>query len=315
MTHRSPSLTTPTRARRLAVRATACLGASALAAGSLVLAVAAPAGAAAPLLKSANIPSYGGVLENGASRSLYLLSTEKGSKLHCTGSCASIWIPVVVKSSVKKVTVAATVKGKIGFVKRNGSTKQVTFNTYPVYTYTGDTGPNQSMGEGIAADGGVWHLLHASAKTAGSTSYATTLSAANIPSTSYKGVLVNSSSHSLYVLSAEKGATLKCTSSCLQIWPPLLVPASTTSVSLGGGVDGTIGFVARGAMKQVTFNSYPVYTYSGDSTTLEACGQGVSSFGGTWSLTDAAATTPGSTQVATASGGCGASYGYTASPR
>jgi predicted lipoprotein with Yx(FWY)xxD motif len=315
MTLRSTSVTTSSAARRLAGRATACLGAGALAAGSLVLATAGTAAAAAPLLKSANIPNYAGVLENGSSHSLYLLSTEKGSKLHCTGPCTSTWIPVVVKSSVKKVMVASAVKGKIGFVKRSATTRQVTFNSYPVYTYTGDTGPNQSTGEGVAADGGVWHLLHASSKSAGATSYATTLSAANIPSTSYKGVLVNISSHSLYVLSAERGTTLKCTASCLAIWPPLLVAASTTKVSLGGGVDGTIGFVARGAMKQVTFNSYPVYTYSGDSTSLESCGQGVSSYGGNWSLTDAAATSPNTTQVTTATGGCNASYGYTGSPR
>jgi predicted lipoprotein with Yx(FWY)xxD motif len=309
MTLRSTS-SSPSGARHLAVRALACLGAGALAAGSLVLATVDAAGAAAPPLKSANIPDYAGVLENSSSHSLYLLSTEKGSKLHCTGACASIWIPLVVRTSVKKVTAASAVKGKIGFVKRTSSSKQVTFNTYPVYTYTGDTGPNQSTGEGVAADGGVWHLLHASSKSAGSTPYATTLNAANIPATSYKGVLVNSSSHSLYVLSAEKGTTLKCTASCLKIWPPLLVTASTTKISLGGGVDGTIGFVARGAMKQVTFNSYPVYAYTGDNTAVESCGQGLSSYGGTWSLTNAAATTPTATPVTTATGGCGTSYGY-----
>jgi predicted lipoprotein with Yx(FWY)xxD motif len=315
MTLRSSHSTPATHASRLTVRATACLGAGALAAASLVLAGAGPAAAATPLLKSANIPNYVGVLENSASRSLYLLSTEKGSKIHCTAACAATWIPLVVKSSVKSVSIAKGVKGKIGFVKRTAKAKQVTFNTYPVYAYTGDSGPNQSNGEGFAADGGVWHLLHAATKSTGATPYAPMLNAANIPTTSYKGVLVNGSSHSLYVLSAEKGTTLKCTGACLTTWPPLLVTSATTSVSLGAGVAGTIGFVARGSMKQVTFNSYPVYAYSGDAAATEACGQGIAADGGTWSLTNASATTANATQVVTASGGCGGTYGYTRSSR
>lgn len=315
MPFRSTHSTPTTRPGHRAARAAACLGAGALAAVSLVLAGAGPAAAATPLLKSANIPNYPGVLENSASRSLYLLSAEKGAKLHCTGACAATWIPLVVKSSVTSVAVAKTVKGKIGFVRRTATTKQVTVNAYPVYSYTGDTGPSESLGEGIAADGGVWHLLHAASRSPGATPYATILGAASLPTTTYKGVLVNGSSRSLYVLSAEKGATLRCTSACLATWPPLLVTSATTSVSLGAGVAGTIGFVARGSMKQVTFNSYPVYTYSGDAAAKEACGQGIAADGGTWSLTNASATTADATQVTTASGGCGGSYGYTRSPR
>ncbi len=159
-----PSRTATRRPR--AARLTACLGASANAAASLVLAGAGPAGAASPLLKAGNVPNYRGVVEDSASRSLYLLSTEKGAKLHCTGACSSIWTPLVVRSSVRRIAVGEGVKGKIGFVRRTATTKQVTLNTYPVYTYTGDAGPNRSNGEGVAADGGVWHLLHASAASA-----------------------------------------------------------------------------------------------------------------------------------------------------
>ncbi len=316
MTTRSTQSPVALHVGRRAGRAAACLGAGALAAASLVLAGAGPAAAATPFLKSANVPNYAGVLENGASRSLYVLSIERGSKVHCTAACTATWIPLVVRSSVKSVSIGRSVKGKIGFVKRTAATKQVTYNTYPVYTYTGDTGPNQSTGEGVAADGGVWHVVHAATTSVGATPYATMLNAANIPSTSYKGVLVNGASHSLYVLSTEQGATLQCTAACLATWPPLLVTSATTSVSLGAGVDGTIGFVARGSKKQVTFNSFPVYTYSGDATGTEACGQGLTLGGGTWTLASAAATSAGATPVATATGGCsGSGYGYARSPR
>lgn len=299
-------------AGRLAVRTTACLGAGALAAASLVVVGSGTAAAAAPLLKSANVPSYAGALENNRSFTLYLLSNEKGGKLHCTGSCLATWTPLIVKSNVKTIAVPKNVKGKIGFVKRTATTKQVTFNTYPVYTYTGDTGPNQSTGQDVTSNGGIWHLLHAAAKTAGSTSYLPMLNTTNV-GTTYTGVLANAGGRTLYVLSAEAGGTLHCTGACMSTWPPLLVPSSATaaSVTLGNGVQGTIGFVTRGAMKQVTFNTYPVYTYTGDTGPSESCGESVTADGGVWTLTTAGATTATGTPVhPVGTGGCGTGYGY-----
>jgi len=48
--------------------------------------------------------------------------------------------------------------------------KQVTFNSYPVYTFIGDRGLKQANGEGIMALGGTWLLQHASSSTLGGTS-------------------------------------------------------------------------------------------------------------------------------------------------
>jgi predicted lipoprotein with Yx(FWY)xxD motif len=81
---------------------------------------------------------------------------------------------------------------------------------------------------------------------AGATS--TTIESASVPH--FAGALVNHSSHSLYILSSEKGAALKCTGSCLTSWPPLEVSTPVASISLGAGVAGKIGFVARGGSKK-----------------------------------------------------------------
>jgi predicted lipoprotein with Yx(FWY)xxD motif len=299
MTH-GPS----TPRRRLAARATACVGAAALAAAPLVLVGASTAAAATPTLKSANIPGFSGVLENSSSHSLYLLSVEKGTHLKCTKSaCLNIWHPLDVRMAVRSITVGKGVNGKITFVRRSATMKQVVFNTYPVYTYAGDTGPNQSNGEGIADTGGVWHLLHAGAKTVGATPVPQTLDSASIPS--YANVLAGTTGRSFYVLSAEKGAVIKCTAGCLSIWPPLLVPAGTKAVSIGTGVKGTIGFLTRGTMLQVTFNSFPVYVYSGDSGAHESNGEGIIADGGTWTLASAPATTATATPVPPVVGGGG----------
>jgi predicted lipoprotein with Yx(FWY)xxD motif len=128
-------------------------------------------GASSPVLKSAKVAGFPGALVNGSSRTLYVLSVEKGAKIKCTSPCTSTWPPFLVKKSVTTVALGAGVKGTIGFVSRSKTMKQVTFNSFPVYTYQGDSGKLQSNGEGITADGGTWTLVKAKASSAGATAY------------------------------------------------------------------------------------------------------------------------------------------------
>jgi predicted lipoprotein with Yx(FWY)xxD motif len=122
-----------------------------------------------PQLQRSNSGTYTGILVTSTHRSLYALSVETGGVIHCRSACTPFWPPFLVKSTVTSVSLGAGVKGKIGFVKRSATMKQVTFNGYPVYRYAGDSGPLQSHGEGIHADGGTWHLLHAGASTPSTT--------------------------------------------------------------------------------------------------------------------------------------------------
>jgi hypothetical protein len=69
------------------------------------------------------------------------------------------------------VLVGSGVKGKWSTVARKLSSTdtkyQVTYNSYPVYTYVGDTGRKQSKGEGVQLASRVhWYLIHASATSA-----------------------------------------------------------------------------------------------------------------------------------------------------
>jgi predicted lipoprotein with Yx(FWY)xxD motif len=96
--------------------------------------------------------------------SLYVLSTESKTKLHCTSSsCVKSWPPLLVAKNAK-ITAGSGVKGKISHVTR-GSKWQVTYNGWPVYTFVVDSGPGQSNGEKIVAFGGTWYLVHAAATT------------------------------------------------------------------------------------------------------------------------------------------------------
>lgn len=143
----------------LPVVVTAALTASALAAG----------GATSPLLRSVNEKGYAHALANHSSRTLYLLSVERGAKVKCAAACLRTWPPMLVNDSVRTVTLGAGVRGTIGFVARGKTMKQVTFNSFPVYTFVGDSAALQSHGAGIVADGGTWHLVNAGATSARTT--------------------------------------------------------------------------------------------------------------------------------------------------
>jgi predicted lipoprotein with Yx(FWY)xxD motif len=129
-------------------------------------------GTTPPVLKSAKVSGFPGALVNHSSRTLYVLSTEKGAKIKCKAACLATWPPLLVKTSVTTISLGAGVKGKIGFVTRSKTLKQVTFNSFPVYTYAGDTGTLQSSGEAIAAFGGTWTLAKAKASSPAATTYA-----------------------------------------------------------------------------------------------------------------------------------------------
>ena len=173
--------------RALLARVAVATGTVALAFGSLV--GAAPASSAAPvsahdpaLLQAANVAGFGEILTNAHGFTLYGLSDEFGGKLACTGKCLQFWPPVLVSRSATKVSLGAGVEGEIGFVARSATTKQVTFDGYPLYTFVKDTGAGQTHGEGVVAFGGTWGPLRASslilpAKAAAPTSPTSTTAA------------------------------------------------------------------------------------------------------------------------------------------
>ncbi len=173
----------PRRARTVGpVRAAAL----AVAAAALVVAPLVAGGATAPALKSARVVGYPGALVNVSSRSLYVLTSERGAKLKCVGSCLSVWPPLLVNKSVTHVTIVGG-KGHVGFVARSKTMKQVTYNSFPLYTFSGDRGALGHAGVGIAAFGGVWYLVRAAATTPAATPYKKVVKGPKTTTTTTKG--------------------------------------------------------------------------------------------------------------------------------
>ncbi len=128
---------------------------AALTAGSS-LALAAPT-TSRKVVKEAPIESGQTVLASMRGRTLYSLSIETHGKFICTGTCLSVWHPLVVPKTVKPAGPVA-----LGTVKRPDGRIQVTYKGRPLYSFTGDSQKGEGNGEGIK-DVGTWHVAQTAA--------------------------------------------------------------------------------------------------------------------------------------------------------
>jgi predicted lipoprotein with Yx(FWY)xxD motif len=110
---------------------------AALAAGS------ATAATKAPVIRYVD-DRYGPVLATPKKQALYFWNAEKDLRIHCTGACARLWPPLVVKTKAAVSPRVAGIKGRFGTIRRPDGRLQVTFNRRPVYTYVHE-GPTQVL--------------------------------------------------------------------------------------------------------------------------------------------------------------------------
>lgn len=109
------------------------------------------------VIKTATVTVNGAsesVLTNAQGMTLYYRTSDAPPSTVCSGGCASAWPPLVMSGSSTPAS-AASLPGKLTVVA-NANGNQVEYNGHPLYTYSGDTGPGQTNGEGA---GGVWHVV------------------------------------------------------------------------------------------------------------------------------------------------------------
>jgi predicted lipoprotein with Yx(FWY)xxD motif len=140
--------------------------------------------------------------------------------------------------------------------------------------------------------------------------------------TSLGTVLTDAHGLTLYYFLPEKGGvTTACSASCLSAWPPVIASAAPTASSSVTGSLGVVSITFNGAsVKQVTYNGWPLHTFSGDSASGQVNGQNVEN---TWFAAEpgttadetgataagsTGATPPPATPTSTSSSGGG--YGY-----
>lgn len=104
----------------------------------------------------------GEVLVNSSGRTLYAFSADSAKSIVCLSTCTPIW-PVESVATGTNPTAGPGVTGTLGTVTRPDGTHQVTYNGLLLYTYSGDSGPDQENGQGIAeqygAVKGTWSVV------------------------------------------------------------------------------------------------------------------------------------------------------------
>lgn len=111
------------------------------------------------------------IVVNSAGLTLYHYLTEKKGTIRCTGSCRTLWPPLLVGASSKPVAGAGIVAAKLGTVKRPDGGIQVTYGGFALYRYRADRKAGQVKGQGVES---LWYAVTPAgtvtkAKPAGST--------------------------------------------------------------------------------------------------------------------------------------------------
>jgi predicted lipoprotein with Yx(FWY)xxD motif len=103
------------------------------------------------VVREARNPGLGAkILTTIRGLTLYSLSAETHGTFICTGGCLSVWKPLTVAAGV-----TPTGPVKLATIKRPEGAVQVTYRGRPLYTFSGDTAPGETNGQGIA-DVGTW---------------------------------------------------------------------------------------------------------------------------------------------------------------
>ncbi len=93
------------------------------------------------------------ILTNAQGMTLYYFTPDSKTKVACSGGCASTWPPLAV-TGASAISSTTKLPGMLTAVtSTNGS--QVQYEGHFLYTYTGDSAPGQTNGEGV---GGKWFV-------------------------------------------------------------------------------------------------------------------------------------------------------------
>jgi predicted lipoprotein with Yx(FWY)xxD motif len=106
-------------------------------------------------VSAAQDAKLGSILVDGAGRTLYALMRDTPTVSTCYDQCAATWPPFVSgASSVSAETGIAA--SQIGTITRQDGAKQVVYNGWPLYYFSGDKAAGEVNGQGF---GRVWFVV------------------------------------------------------------------------------------------------------------------------------------------------------------
>jgi predicted lipoprotein with Yx(FWY)xxD motif len=138
---------------------------SSTAAGSPSSVPSGAASAASATISAKSVPGVGTVLVNAQGQTLYMLTSDKGGKITCTAAngCTQAWPETVLTNGAATAKAGPGVQSSLlGTVKDASGKLEVTYNHWPLYTFSGDSGPGVAKGQGLTSFGGTWYVLNGS---------------------------------------------------------------------------------------------------------------------------------------------------------
>lgn len=204
--------------------------------------------------------------------------TPKPAKSNCNDACATKWPPVPADDATAGAGIDSA---KLGKVKRDDGTEQLTLEGWPVYRYAGDTKAGETKGQGV---GGTWNALAPDGKPAGKKAAGGALELMVSNNADLGKIMVNSEGMTVYRFDKDTPWPMKTAcvdAACLNTWKPVKA-VDTTKVA---GVDASkvTSFTRPDGTKQAAFDCWLLYTFAGDKKPGDTNGQGVK---GTWFALD-----------------------------
>jgi predicted lipoprotein with Yx(FWY)xxD motif len=129
-----------------------------LAALVLVAVAATPALGAPASVGVRDSQRYGRYLTDGAGRTLYLFTRERGRRSRCYGACADAWPPLLTRGRPRAARGARS--RLLGTTRRRGGSRQVTYNGHPLYYFVRETRAGQIFCQDVVEFGGTWLLVN-----------------------------------------------------------------------------------------------------------------------------------------------------------
>jgi predicted lipoprotein with Yx(FWY)xxD motif len=116
----------------------------------------APTSGSGPTVVATATATVGGksetIFTDAQGRTLYYFDSDTSARAACAAGCTNIWPPLLASSN--NVQAPSGLPGTF-VVVNDGNGLQVEYNGHPLYTYSGDTAPGQTTGDGYS---GKWHV-------------------------------------------------------------------------------------------------------------------------------------------------------------
>jgi predicted lipoprotein with Yx(FWY)xxD motif len=119
-------------------------------------------GGQAVTVMARSLPGLGTVLVTSKGYALYMFDPDNHRTVTCTGACAGTWPPLMLPSGAGLAAGHGVQSSLLGADPDPAGGRVVTYDGWPLYTYTGDVQPGQATGQDIDLNGGEWYVMRQS---------------------------------------------------------------------------------------------------------------------------------------------------------